>query len=229
MALLITLSGCATTGVVDERDPWENWNRKVHSFNETLDDNAMKPIAKAYRWITPKFIDTALTNAFSNIDDIGVFVNDALQGKFAQAGLDFSRFLVNTTAGLGGLIDVASTVKLEKHKEDFGQTLGSWGVPTGPYMVLPLLGPSSARGAFGLVGDAAMNPLTYLAPYISIPTNATELTDIRADLLDTEKTAEEAAAFGEYEFYRNSYIDRRQFLVSDGVESDEDDLLLEQE
>lgn len=229
MALLITLSGCATTGVVDERDPWENWNRKVHSFNETLDDNAMKPIAKAYRWITPKFIDTALTNAFSNIDDIGVFVNDALQGKFAQAGLDFSRFLVNTTAGLGGLIDVASTVKLEKHKEDFGQTLGSWGVPTGPYMVLPLLGPSSARGAFGLVGDAAMNPLTYLAPYISIPTNATELTDIRADLLDTEKTAEAAAAFGEYEFYRNSYIDRRQFLVSDGVESDEDDLLLEQE
>ncbi len=227
MALLMALSGCATTNVVDERDPWEGWNRKVHNFNDTLDENAMKPIAKAYRWITPDFINVALTNAFSNIDDIGVFVNDALQGKFIQSGLDFSRFLVNTTVGFGGLIDVASTIKLEKHNEDFGQTLGYWGVPTGPYVVLPLLGSSSARGAFGLVGDAAMNPLTYLAPYISIPTNATELTDIRADLLGAEKTAEEAAAFGEYEFYRNSYIDRRHFLVTDGVESEQDDLLLE--
>ncbi len=226
MALLMTLSGCATTGVVDERDPWEGWNRKVHSFNESLDDYAMKPIAKGYRWITPNFVDEALTNAFSNIDDIGVFVNDALQGKFLLSGLDFSRFIVNSTAGLGGLIDVASMIDLVKHEEDFGQTLGYWGVPTGPYIVLPLLGSSSARGVFGLVGDVAMNPISYLAPYISVPTNAVELTDIRADLLSVEKTAEAASIFGEYEFNRNSYIDKRQLLVSDGVESEEDDLLL---
>lgn len=229
IVLLASLNGCATTEIIDERDPWEGWNRKVHSFNESLDDYAMKPIAKGYRWVTPSFVDKALTNAFSNIDDIGVFVNDALQGKFLQSGLDLSRFLVNSTAGVGGLIDVASMIDLVKHNEDFGQTLGYWGVPTGPYMVLPLLGPSSPRGAFGLVGDAAMNPISYLAPYISIPTNAVELTDIRADLLDADKTAEEASVFGKYEFYRNSYINKRQSLVSDGVESEEDDLLFEDE
>ncbi|MFK5948902.1 MAG: VacJ family lipoprotein [Methylococcales bacterium] len=234
--LLTALNGCSTTPVVDERDPFEAWNRKVYSVNEKLDDYAMKPVAKAYRWITPSFVDKAVTNVFSNIDDIGVTINSALQGKFSQSGWDFSRFIVNSTVGVGGMIDVASMIELDKHDEDFGQTLGYWGVPTGPYIVLPLLGASSARGIFGLVGDAAMDPTSYFTFYIPGSTfyitasaNALKYTDIRADYLGTEAAAEEASVFGKYEFYRNSYLSKRKALVTDSVESDEDDLLLNYE
>ena len=230
------ITGCTNTKVTDARDPWEGWNRKVYSMNETLDDYAIKPVAKAYRWITPSFVDQAVTNVFRNIDDIGATINDTLQGKFSQSGLDFSRFIVNTTAGVGGLIDVATMVDLEKHNEDFGQTLGYWGIPSGPYIVLPILGPSSARGVFGLIGDAAMDPTSYFTfyipgstYYITTSVNALKYTDIRADLIGSDTTAEEAAAFGEYEFYRNSYISKRASLVADGVESEKDDLLLNEE
>jgi len=223
------LTACATTEIIDERDPWESWNRSVHSFNEGLDDYAMKPVAKGYRWITPTIVDTAITNVFNNIDDIGVTANDALQGKFMQSGLDFSRFIVNSTAGVGGLIDVASMIDLPKHDEDFGQTLGVWGVPTGPYMVLPFFGPSSPRGVVGLAGDIAMDPTSYLAPYISTAIHAVNAIDRRADYLGTEKMADEASVFGKYEFYRNSYIEQRQLLVLDGVELEGEDLLLEYE
>jgi len=236
VVIFAMLSGCATTNtiaVVDERDPWENWNRKMHSLNESIDEVVVKPGAQFYLWLVPDFVDVAVTNVFSNIDDIGVFINDALQGKFAQSGLDFSRFLVNTTAGLGGLIDVATMVDLEKHNEDFGQTLGYWGIPTGPYMVLPFLGPSSPRGVAGLIGDAAMDPTSYFALYIpgttfyiSASTYLVHSVDTRAELMDAEAMADEAAAFGKYEFYRDSYISNRQFLVTDGVESEEDELLL---
>lgn len=234
-ALLVTLNGCATTQISDERDPWENWNRKVHSVNESLDAYAIKPVAEAYRWITPSFVDVAVTNVFSNIDDIGVTINDTLQGKFLQSGLDLSRFIVNTTVGIGGLIDVASMVDLDKHDEDFGQTLGYWGVPAGPYIVLPIIGPSSARGFVGLVGDAAMDPTSYFTFYIpgstfyiSAATNSVKYTDIRADLIGTDTTAKEAAVFGEYEFYRDAYLSKRESLVADEVDSDENDLLLEE-
>jgi len=223
------LTACATTEIIDERDPWESWNRSIHSFNEGLDDYAMKPVAKGYRWITPTIVDTAITNVFNNIDDIGVTANDALQGKFMQSGLDFSRFIVNSTAGVGGLIDVASMIDLPKHDEDFGQTLGVWGVPTGPYMVLPFFGPSSPRGVVGLAGDIAMDPTSYLAPYISTAIHAVNAIDRRADYLGTEKMADEASVFGKYEFYRNSYIEQRQLLVLDGVELEGEDLLLEYE
>ncbi len=225
---LSLLAACATVEVVDERDPWESWNRSVHSFNEGVDDYAMKPVAKAYRWVTPNFIDVAITNIFSNIDDIGVTVNDALQGKFVQSGMDLSRFIVNTTAGIGGIIDVASMIDLPKHDEDFGQTLGYWGVPTGPYLVLPFFGPSSPRGALGLAGDVVMDPTTYLTFVISTSIKTVNAIDTRADYLGMENAADEAAVFGKYEMYRNSYIERRAYLVSDGVESEEDDLLWEE-
>ena len=226
--LSTVLNGCASIPS-NLDDPWESWNRKVHSFNEGLDDYAMKPVAKGYRWITPNFVDTAITNVFNNIDDIGVTANDALQGKFIQSGLDFSRFLVNSTAGVGGLVDVASMIDLPKHDEDFGQTLGVWGVPTGPYMVLPFFGPSSPRGVVGLAGDIAMDPTSYLAPYISAAIHAVNAIDRRADYLGTEKMADEASVFGKYEFYRNSYIEQRQLLVLDGAELEDEDLLLEYE
>lgn len=221
------LSACASTEIVDERDPWQSWNRSVHSFNEGLDDYAMKPVAKGYRWITPSFVDVAITNIFSNIDDIGVTINDALQGKFSQSGLDLSRFIINSTAGVGGIIDVASMIDLTKHDEDFDQTLGYWGLPTGPYMVLPFFGSSSPRGIFGLVGDLAMDPTTYLSVGISTAVRTVDAIDTRADYLGLEKTAEEASVFGEYEMYRNSYFDKRAYLISDGAISAEDDLLFE--
>ncbi len=228
--LLALLNACATTQSSDVRDPWEGWNRKVQSFNDELDDYAMKPVAKGYRWITPSFIDTAISNVFSNINDIGVTINDLLQGKFLQSGLDGSRFLVNSTVGIGGLIDVATMIDLPKHDEDFGQTLGFWGVPTGPYLVLPFFGPSSPRGAVGLVGDAAMNPISYLgSPYISGGAFAVNTVDKRADNLGTEKIADEAATFGRYEFFKDAYIAQRKALVLDGEvpEDEDDDIILD--
>lgn len=227
----IIISGCASTQVKDEIDPWEDWNRKVHSLNDSLDEHIMKPGAKGYRWITPNFVDKSITNVFSNINDIGVTINDVLQGKLKQSGMDFSRFLVNSTIGVGGLIDVASMIELPKHKEDFGQTLGVWGVPTGPYIVLPFFGSSSARGVGGLMGDAALNPISYTGfwvSYVSTGLFVLDTVDKRADNLGTERIANEAAAFGRYEFFRDAYIAKRRSLVLDGnVPEEEDDLLLD--
>ncbi len=225
----ILISGCASTQIKDATDPWEDWNRKVHSLNDNLDEYLMKPVAKGYRWVTPRFIDRSITNVFSNINDIGVTINDALQGKFKQSGMDFSRFLVNSTIGVGGLIDVASMIDLPKNREDFGQTMGVWGVPTGPYIVLPFFGPSSARGIGGLMGDAALNPISYTGfwvPYVSTGLFVLDRVDIRADNLGTERIANEAAAFGRYEFFRDAYIAKRRSMVLDGNVPEEDDDLL---
>lgn len=229
--LLGLLNGCALS-TKDARDPLENWNRSVQSFNDSLDDYALKPVAKGYQYITPDFVDQAVTNFFSNLDDVGVTLNDFLQCKFAQGGQDGARFLVNSVAGVGGLIDVAEKVDLRKHNEDFDQTLGFWGVPTGPYLVLPLLGPSSARGLGGRMGDIAMNPVTYIDSglitgaffdkgYMSVSLNALKLIDLRADNLGTEKVAKEAAV-DRYDFFKNAYIQRRNFLVTDGNVPEDD-------
>ncbi len=222
---LFFLSGCATTQTMDSTssdiDPWEGWNRKVQTFNDNLDEYAMKPVAKGYRWVMPGFADQGVTNFFSNIDDIGVAINDLLQGKFSQAGLDASRFLLNSTVGLAGFIDVADKVELKKHDEDFGQTLGVWGVPTGPYLVLPFFGPSSPRGVGGLMGDAAMNPISYVGMGISTGLFALNAIDMRADYLNMEKIATEAA-IDRYSFFRDAYLSRRRYLVSDGKVQEED-------
>jgi len=218
-----------TENTIDnEIDPWENWNRKIQSMNDNMDDNVLKPVAKGYRWIMPTIVDTAITNVFSNIKDISVTFNDLLQGKFYQSSQDAARFVINSTAGFGGLLDVASVINLPRHKEDFGQTLGVWGVPTGPYMVLPLFGPSSPRGAIGLIGDAAANPVSYLGvPFVSGGVFVAETIDKRADNLGTERIANEAAAFGRYEFFRDAYISRRKSLVFDGNIPEGDDDFLE--
>lgn len=225
LASLLALTGCATTATVEESiDPWQGWNRSVQSFNDNLDDYAMKPVAKGYRWIMPSFADRGISNFFSNIDDIGVTINDLLQGKLAQSGSDGARFLVNTTAGIAGFIDVASMIDLPKHKEDFDQTLGYWGVPSGPYLVLPFFGPSSPRGVFGLVGDAAMNPITYTGTYISTGLFALNAIDVRADNLSLEKIATEAAV-DRYIFFRDAYRAQRRYLIYDGNVPDEVDVL----
>ena len=231
--VLCLMTGCATTKTTTATgtpDPWEGWNRGVQSFNDEVDHHLMKPIAKGYRWITPAFIDTGITNFFNNIGDIRVTMNDALQGKLAQSGRDGARFIVNTTAGVGGFLDVASRIDLPRHDEDFDQTLAVWGIPSGPYVVLPFLGPSSSRGIFGLVGDAAMNPLSYTGAYfasgavstaVSGGLGAVNVTDLRADNLATEKIASEAA-LDRYEFFRDSYLSQRNYLIKDGNVPEED-------
>jgi len=181
----------------------------------------MKPVAKGYRWIMPSFADRGVSNFFSNIDDISVTINDLLQGKFAQSGSDTARFLINSTVGIAGFIDVGSMIDLSKHKEDFDQTLGYWGVPTGPYLVLPFFGPSSPRGMAGLVGDAAMNPISYVGTYVSVGLFALNTTDLRADNLEMEKIATEAA-IDRYIFFRDAYLAQRRYLVLDGNVPDDD-------
>ncbi len=222
---LVFLSACATTESVKQTDnsidPWEGWNRKVQTFNDNLDEYAMKPVAKGYRFVMPVFADEGVSNFFSNIDDIGVALNNLLQGKFSQSGSDAARFLLNSTIGLAGFFDVASEVDLQKHDEDFGQTLGVWGVPTGPYLVLPFFGPSSPRGVGGLAGDAAMNPISYVGSYVSIGLFALNAIDKRADNLGTERIATEAA-IDRYTFFRDAYLSRRNYLVHDGNVPDDD-------
>lgn len=223
VCLLSLLNGCAMS-TKDQRDPLENWNREVQTFNDKLDTYALKPIAEGYQYVMPAFADTAVTNFFNNINDIGVTINDFLQFKFEQSGMDGARFLVNSVAGIGGFIDVAEKIDLPKHDEDFDQTLGVWGVPVGPYVVLPLFGPSSPRGIGGKIGDAAMNPIAYVDNgIITGVLAAAKVTDKRADNLSTEKIATEAS-IDRYEFFKNSYFQQRQFLVNDGKVADDDNI-----
>ena len=216
-AAALVISGCATEAVhQDPRDPWEGWNRKVQWFNDNLDDYVMKPVAEGYQTVTPSFVDQGVTNFFSNVDDIAVVANDLLQFKLLQAGQDTGRLLLNSTFGLAGFMDVASTVDLPKHNEDLDQTLGAWGVPSGPYLVLPFLGPNTPRGVVGVAGDIAANPINWINP-VAIPWGAgvLETVDLRADLLSATKIMDEASV-DRYEFMRNAYFQQRNYLVHDG-------------
>jgi phospholipid-binding lipoprotein MlaA len=225
----LALAGCAATQThSDTRDPWEGWNRSVQSFNDGLDDYFMKPVAEGYQAVTPSFVDRGVTNFFSNVDDITVVINDLLQFKLAQTGMDTGRFLINTTAGLGGFVDIASMMSLPKHSEDLDQTLGVWGVPTGPYLVMPLVGPSSPRGLLGLAGDTAANPLNWISP-VAIPygTGVVKTVDMRADLLSSSRIADQLYV-DKYEFIRNAYFQQRNNLIYDGNPPPQDDDLEKQ-
>ncbi len=234
LLILTLLSGCASapSSEVKESDSLEGWNRGTQSFNDTLDDNILKPVARGYQKITPQPVDESITNFFSNINDIGITVNDLFQLKLLQGGMDLSRFLINTTVGVAGFFDVAQKINLPKHNEDFGQTLGFWGVPSGSYLVLPFFGPSSPRDTVGLVGDALLNPLTYVSVFGGAAVNAAtagskvlDVTDTRSDMLSSEKVLDEAAV-DRYDFIKNAYQQRRQYLIHDGnpPEEDVDDL-----
>jgi phospholipid-binding lipoprotein MlaA len=216
IGLGLALSGCASTPKTDPRDPWEGWNRNVQGFNDKLDDYVMKPVAKGYQWITPSFVDRGVTNFFSNIDDINVVINDLLQAKFTQTGADTGRLLLNSTLGIGGFVDVASMLDIPKHNEDLDQTLGIWGVPSGPYVVMPFIGPSTPRGLVGAAGDTAANPINWINP-AAIPYGAgvVKTVDMRADLLSATKIADEASV-DRYEFIRNAYFQQRNYQVFDG-------------
>ena len=208
----LLLSGCAATHNPD--DPLESFNRSVYKFNEVADKAVMKPVAKAYDYVMPQLGKVMVNNFISNLDDFVVTLNDLLQLKFSQAASDGSRFLINSTFGLGGLINVAS--RLEKHDEDFGQTLGYWGVGSGPYLVLPFLGPSTFRDTAGLYVDAVTDIPSKIE---DIPTRnkyyVGSFIHHRSNLLDAEKVLD-AAALDKYQMLRDSYLMRRKSLVYDG-------------
>jgi phospholipid-binding lipoprotein MlaA len=219
---LLLLGGCASTG--NPRDPLEPINRGIYKFNDGVDSLLVKPGAEFYRFVVPEFMRTGVSNFFSNVNDVIVALNSLLQGKLTQAGSDVARLIVNSTVGVLGLFDVATEIGLEKHNEDFGQTLGYWGIGDGPYLVLPLLGPSSARDAVGWVGDFYAWPITYLEPQRDRQALiAFRFVTARADLLEASRILE-TAALDPYEFVRDAYLQRRRNLVHDGKPPpDEDD------
>ncbi|MEQ1528396.1 MAG: VacJ family lipoprotein [Methylococcales bacterium] len=217
LSSVVILSGCATTeqvksdAVVNEVDPYEGINRKVFKFNDSVDNYVAEPISDAYRFITPQFMQTGVFNFFNNLKNINVVINDVLQAKFSQSAQDTGRLALNTTLGLGGFIDVAKHVGFEQNDEDFEQTLAVWGVPQGSYLVLPFIGPSTARGIPGSVFDTATNPATY----VGWPVQLVSMLNTRANAEGALKFIDEAA-LDPYVFTRESFLQWRNNLASDG-------------
>jgi phospholipid-binding lipoprotein MlaA len=211
---LALASGCATG--TDPRDPLEGFNRAMYSFNDGFDRAIAKPVATAYKDVVPDVMRDWVRNFFSNIGDIFVGVNNLLQGKPRDALTDWMRFGFNTTFGFLGIADVASDMGLEKHNEDFGQTLGAWGMPSGPYLVWPFLGPSTVRDSAGLVADIETDPVDRSYPVYERNTAiAVRFTGQRADLLGASDILEQAA-LDKYSFTRDAWLQRRRSLVYDG-------------
>ena len=216
-ALLLAgmLAGCATSGG-NPADPLEPLNRVVFSFNDTADKAVVKPVARAYRAVVPGNVRTGVSNFFSNLEDVWISVNDVLQGKFQQGVDDVGRVLFNSTFGIAGIFDFASELGFQKHNEDFGQTLGSWGVGSGAYLVLPILGPSTIRDGFGLLLDTRADLVFYID---GVPVHnslyGVRAIGNRANLLDASSVIEQAA-LDKYAFVREAWLQRRRNLVYDG-------------
>jgi len=215
---LVLVTGCATaSGEGDPRDPFEGFNRGVYRFNETFDDYVAKPVATAYRDVLHQEIRVRVGNFFANIQDLLIGANNFLQGKFEDGVNDWARFAFNSTIGLFGIHDVASDFPgLEKHNEDFGQTLGRWGAGSGPYLILPFLGSSTMRDAAGTAVDWAVQPVGEVRP-IELRNTLYGLyfVDTRAQLLEASRILEEAA-LDKYVFQRDAYLQRRRSLIYDG-------------
>ncbi len=230
--LILFLSGCANNKTLEadaesveisEIDPYEGFNRKMFVFNDVLDTYVGDPISDAYLWITPQFVQTGVSNFFSNLNGINVFINAFMQGKGKQGAEDTGRFLINSTFGMFGLFDVATDIGLEKHEEDFAQTLAVWGVPQGPYLVLPVLGPLTTRGIPGGIFDAVANPATYVGMPIQF-LQILQVVNTRANV-DDELNFIDEAALDTYLFTRESFLQYRKNLIADGKLEDADDLL----
>ena len=196
-----------------EVDPWEGFNRGVFSFNEGLDRAIVKPLAQGYRYVMPDFAEQGVHNFFENLGDVKTFINNLLQGKPKEASQDLGRVIVNTTIGIAGLFDVATPMGIPKHDEDFGQTLGAWGVESGPYLVLPIFGPSSVRDGIGRVPDMMVDPLPQIGDDdTQLGLQVLRVIDTRAQFLDAERVI----SGDRYTFIRDAYLQRRQFDVNDG-------------
>ena len=224
---LAVVSGCATIPKEqqDPRDPFESFNRGVYKFNDRLDRAVLRPTARAYRAVLPQFVRTSIGNFFSNINDVRVVVNQTLQGKLTTAYADFGRVAINSTLGVLGLFDIASEAGIEKHQEDFGQTLGWYGVPDGPYLMLPLFGPSNARDTVGFGVDWVTDPVFYVDPGgWRYGLSGGRVINRRADLLDVSDVLK--TTLDPYQFARDAYLQRRRNLVYDGKPPmDKDELL----
>ena len=216
-ALLLAgmLAGCATSGG-NPADPLEPLNRVVFRFNDAVDGTVISPVAKGYRRIVPGILRTGISNFFSNLEDVWISVNDVLQGKFQQGAEDLTRVIFNSTFGLAGVLDFASDAGLPKHNEDFGQTLGWWGVGSGAYLVLPFLGPSTVRDGFGLVFDTQAD-LVFQIDGVPVHNSlyGTRAINNRANLLDASSVIDQAA-LDKYAFVREVWLQRRRNLVHDG-------------
>ena len=234
---IVLSSSCASTDTIDptnsqqnmaiktKADPYERFNRKMFNFNDKVDNYVAEPISNVYKKVTPQFVQTGVFNFFNNLKNINVVINDVFQAKFNQSAQDTGRFAMNSTLGLGGLFDVAKHVGLEQNEEDFEQTLAVWGVPQGSYLVLPFLGPSTARGIPGSIFDTAANPTSY----VGLPVQLVSLLNTRANAEGSLKFIDEAA-LDPYVFTRESFLQWRNNLASDGksqTSTDFDDELLE--
>jgi len=195
----------------------EPFNRGVYGFNEGVDKAILKPVAKGYVAVVPSLARQGVTNVFNNLGMVVTTVNDAFQLKGSKVPVDIARFMTNLVFGLGGLIDVATELKIENRKEDFGQTMGYWGLGSGPYLVLPFFGPSSVRDAPGLLVDFVISPYFYWNEGAQVRWGvfALDVVDTRANLLDAEKILD-TAAMDRYSFLRDTYLQRREYLVNDG-------------
>jgi phospholipid-binding lipoprotein MlaA len=215
LALTVLCTGCATAR--DPRDPLEPLNRKVFEFNDALDKAVTKPIAKGYRAVVPTPVRGGITNFFGNFRDVTTAVNNLLQLKVPRAASDLGRIVINSTVGILGFFDVASRLGLEKHDEDFGQTLGHYGAGPGPFVMLPLLGPSTARDTVGLVGDYFTDPEFYLFTHTpeSYVVFGTRVINLRANLLAIEGVLDQTG-LDRYSFLRDAYLQRRRNQVYDG-------------
>lgn len=216
IAAMLLLAGCATTGETNPRDPWEGFNRKSYAFNDAVDRAVLKPVAQGYVKVVPGFAREGVSNFFANLEDVGTGLNNVLQGKPGQGASDLGRFVVNTVFGVFGLWDIATPLGLDKHYEDFGQTLGVWGVQSGPYLVIPLLGPSTARDA----PARAVDPSWYYSRAVDNNTVywsfwTLDKINTRAGLLKAGSVLQEAA-LDEYTFIREAWLQRRRSMVYDG-------------
>lgn len=211
-------AGCVTLPPNSQRvpqDPWESWNRGVYKFNDKLDRAVAKPVTHAYVRVVPQPIRTGVTHFFDNLNTPTVMINDALQGKLQAAANDLGRFLLNSTVGLAGILDPATPAGLAHNDEDFGQTLGHWGVHPGPFVELPVLGPSDVRDTAGKVVDTYTNPRQYITnSTIAYAIYLPYLVDKRAALLPLDDTLKRV--YDPYAFIRDAYLQRRAYLISDG-------------
>lgn len=213
LALLFVAPGSSAQTL----DPWENTNRKIYQFNDYFDQRLVRPAATVYFNVVPPILQSGVGNFFSNIDDVKVTLNDLLQFKLEEAASDSARVLINSTIGVAGLIDVATPLGLDKHEEDFGQTFGAWGFPSGPYLIIPTVGSSNVRDAIGWALGFVFNPFFYGDSSVSAPMYVLERVDGRSRLL-----AFDELVFGdEYIFVREAYAQRREFLKLDGQVEDE--------
>ena len=214
--VLLVVAGCASTDTANNNgDPYESVNRKIYAFNDTIDKNFVEPVAKKYAEYTPDPVRTGITNFFDNSGSLNTIINDLFQGKATQTAQDSGRFIVNSTIGIGGLFDPATSMGLKQHNEDFGQTMGKWGAHEGAYLMLPLLGPSSFRDIGSPIMDTLLNPLTYFSAIVTIPSGIVSAVNARANLLDQTRIRDQAA-LDPYSFVREAWRQQREYDIYDG-------------